>query len=77
MVKNLPAAQETQEMSIRSLGWENPLEEEMATHSGILAGKIPWIEGQRMLMGYSPRIAKSWTGLSMPSLIIILICVEI
>ena len=54
MVKNLPAAQETQEMSIRSLGWENPLEEEMATHSGILAGKIPWIEGQRMLMGYSP-----------------------
>ena len=44
-VKNLPAAQETQEMLIRSLGWENALEEEMATHFGILAGRIPWTEG--------------------------------
>ena len=40
-IKNLPAMQETQ---IRSLGWEDPLEEEMATHSGILAWKIPWTE---------------------------------
>ena len=38
-VKNLPAMQETQ---IRSLGWEDPLEEGMATHSRILAEKIPW-----------------------------------
>ena len=43
-VKNLPAMQETQEMQVRSLGWEDPLEEEMATHSNILAWKIPWIE---------------------------------
>ena len=36
MVKNLPAMQETQ---VQSLGWEGPLEKEMATHSSILAGE--------------------------------------
>ena len=36
-VKKLPAMQETQEMQIRSLGWEDHLEEEIATHSSILA----------------------------------------
>ena len=41
VVKNMPAMQETQD---RSLGWEDPLEEEMATDSSILAGKIPWPE---------------------------------
>ena len=40
-VKNLPAMQETQ---VQSLGWEDPLEKEMATHSSILAWKIPWTE---------------------------------
>ena len=44
MVKNLPAMQETQEMQVRSLGLEDPLEEEMATHSSILPGKS---HGQR------------------------------
>ena len=39
MVKHLPAMQETW---VRSLGWEDPLEKEMATHSSILAWKIPW-----------------------------------
>ena len=39
MVKNPPAKQETQ---IQSLGWEDPLEKEMATHSGVLAWEIPW-----------------------------------
>ena len=39
MVKNLPAMQETQ---VLSLGWEDPLEKEMATHSRILAWRIPW-----------------------------------
>ena len=38
-VKNLPAMQETQ---VRSLGWEDPLEKGMATHSSILAWRIPW-----------------------------------
>ena len=32
------------EMQVRSLGWEDPLEEEMATHSSILAWEIPWTE---------------------------------
>ena len=39
--KNLPATQETQ---VRSLGQEDTLEEEMATHSSILAWKTPWTE---------------------------------
>ena len=46
--KYLPAMLETW---VRSLGWEDPLEEEMATHSSILAGEC---HGQRSLMGYSP-----------------------
>ena len=41
MVKNALAMQET-EMRIRSLGWEDPLEGEMATHSSILAWRMPW-----------------------------------
>ena len=41
IVRNLSAMQETQ---VQSLGWEDPLEKEMATHSNILAWKIPWIE---------------------------------
>ena len=44
MVKNLYAAQETREMSVPSLGWEDPLEKEIAPHSSILAWEIPWTE---------------------------------
>ena len=33
-----------QEMQVPSLGWEDPLEKEMATHSSVLAAKIPWTE---------------------------------
>ena len=40
-VKNPPAMQETQ---VRSLGWEDPLEKEMATYSSILAWRAPWTE---------------------------------
>ena len=40
-VKNLPAVQETE---VQSLGWEDPLEEGMATHSSILSGRIQWTE---------------------------------
>ena len=36
-VKNPPAMQETQEIQVQSLGWEDPLEEEMATHASIIA----------------------------------------
>ena len=41
MIKKLPAMQEIQ---VRSLGWEGPLEKEMATHSNILAWSIPWTD---------------------------------
>ena len=41
MVKHLPTMRETQ---VRSLGWEDPLEKEMAPHSSTLAWKIPWME---------------------------------
>ena len=41
LVKNPPAVQET---LVRSLGWEDPLEEVMVTHSSILAWRIPWTE---------------------------------
>ena len=44
MVKNPPAMQEMQKIQIGSLGWEDPLEKEMATHSSILASKISWTE---------------------------------
>ena len=42
MVKNPPVMQEVQEMLVQSLGWEDPLEKEMTTHSSILAWEIPW-----------------------------------
>ena len=41
MVKNLPTMQKTW---VRSLGWKDPLEKGMATHSSILAWRIPWME---------------------------------
>ena len=41
MVMNLPAMQETR---VQSLGWADPLEREMVTHSSILAWRIPWTE---------------------------------
>ena len=54
MVKHLSAMQETQ---VRSLGWEDPLEKEMATHSSILAWKIPWtVEPGRLLFMESQRV---------------------
>ena len=40
-IKRLPAIQETQ---VQSLGWEDPLEKKMATHSSILVWRIPWTE---------------------------------
>ena len=51
MVKCLPAMREAR---VRSLGWEDPLEKEMATHSTTLAWKIPWTEepGRLQSMGF-------------------------
>jgi len=48
-VKNPPAMQKAR---VRSLGWEDPLEKEMATHCSVLAWRIPWMEE---LGGYSAR----------------------
>ena len=58
MVKNLPAMQETQ---VLSLGQEDPLEKGMATHSSILAWRIPWTKerGRLQFMGYQ-RVGHSW-----------------
>ena len=55
-VKRLPTMQETR---VQSLGQEDLLEKDMATHSSILAWKIPWTEepGRATLYG----VAKSWT----------------
>ena len=47
VVKNPPKIQEMREMKLQSLSWEDPLEKEMATHSSILAGEIPWQRGVR------------------------------
>ena len=58
-IKRLPAMQEIQ---IRSLGWEDPLEKEMATHSSILAWRIPWTEEPGGLQ--STGVTKSRTRLS-------------
>ena len=56
MVKNLPAERET---GVRSLGWEAPLEEGIATHSSILAWRIPMDRGARQVTVHE--VAKSWT----------------
>ena len=48
-VKNLPAMQETW---VRPLGWDDPLEEGMATHSSTLAWRIPWTEGPGRLQSF-------------------------
>ena len=54
--------QETQEMQVLSLGREDPLEKEMATHSNILAWEIPWTEepGELQYME-SQRVGHDWT----------------
>ena len=59
MVKRLPTMQETR---VRYLGWENPLEEEMAPHSSTLAWKIPWMEGPGRVQ--SMGVTKSQTRMS-------------
>ena len=54
--------QEPQEMQVRFLGWEDPLEQGMATHSSILASRIPWTEEPDGLYAVHG-VAKSWTEL--------------
>ena len=59
MVKNLPATQETW---IRSLGQEDPLEKEMATHSNVLAWRVPRDRGAWQATVHG--VIKSWTRLN-------------
>ena len=60
MVKNLPAMQETW---VWCMGWEDPLEKEMATHSSILAWRIPWTEEPGRLQSMeSQRVGHDWVA---------------
>ena len=62
MLKNLPAMQETQ---VQSLSWEDPLEKGMATHSSILAWRIPWTEepsGLPSMVSQRVGHGDSWVG---------------
>ena len=64
MVKCLSTMRET---PVRALGWEDPLEKEMATHSSTLAWKIPWTVAYQapLFMGFSRQ--EYWSGLPFPS----------
>ena len=57
IVKNPPTVQETW---VRSLGWEDPLEEGMATHSNILTWRIPWTEEPGGLHGVAELSTTEW-----------------
>ena len=72
-VKRLPAVRETQ---VRSLGWEDPLEKEMPTHSRTLAWKIPWTEepGRLQSMG-SQRLGHDWATHTHTHIIALQCCV--
>ena len=60
-VKNLPAIQETQEMQVQSLGWEDPPEKEMATLSSTLVWETPWREEPGGLQSKgSPTVGHNW-----------------
>ena len=58
-VKHLPVMRETW---VRSLGWEDPLEEEMTTHSSILAWKVPWTEEPGGLQSMGSLVGSSLWG---------------
>ena len=65
VMKNPPVLQEPQEMWVRSLGWEDPLEEVMATHSSILAWRIPWTKGSGSLQSIGLQTVRhDWSDLA-------------
>ena len=77
-VKNPPAMQEMQEMWVQSLGWEDPLEEEMTTHSSILAWEIAWTEepARPQSLGLQ-RFGHDWAHFFIIATVLILIIVFI
>ena len=68
VVKNPPALQEPQEIKVWSLGWEDPLKEDMASHSSIIVWRIPWTEEpgelQSMEVWGSQRVRHDWSDLA-------------
>ena len=73
MVKNLPAVQKTW---VWSLGWEDPLEKGIATHSSIFAWRIPWTEEPGRLQSVElQRVRHDWVINTFPSLSYICVCV--
>ena len=64
MVKNLPAMQE---IHVRSLGWEDPLEKGTATHSSVLAWRIPWTEEPGGLQSMFQRVRHNWVNVPTPT----------
>ena len=65
VVKNPPAMQETQETQVWSLGWEDPLEEGMKTHSSILGWRILWTEEPGRLQSTGPHsVRHNWSDLA-------------
>ena len=67
MIKNPPAMQEPQEMRVRSPSWEKSLEEGLAIHFSILAGRIPWTEepGGLQSMGLQSQARLKWLSTHM------------
>ena len=65
VVKNPPANAGTRETWVQSLGWEDRPEEEMATHSSILAWRIPWTEEPGAVQSTgSQRVSHNWSDLA-------------
>ena len=65
VVKKLPAMQETW---VPSLGWEDPLEKEMATHCSILAWKIPWTEKPGRLQSMESQLSVQTITITIPNM---------
>ena len=72
MVKHLPTMWETQ---VQSLGWEDPLEKEMATHSSTLAWKIPWMEEPGKLQSMGPQRVGHDLVTSLSLVMYVLVCI--
>ena len=75
-VKNLHATQELQEMWVQFLDWEDPLEESLATHSSILAWRIPGTEKHSGLQSMgTQRVRNDWSNLAhRPIMALLMIC---
>ena len=64
VVKNLPANERDIEMQLWSLGWEDPLEENMATEFSILAWRTPWTEEPGLQSIVLQRVGHNWSDLA-------------